>query len=122
MNEKGCYFLYVLELENEALYAGITRDVASRFRKHQRGTGAAYTRSFAPVRIVGCWEVLGGRGPAMSVEAFFKNRSRSAKLRLLAEPQLLSREYAERAERSGTPGRPRIVPVKPLPTAPGPPP
>ena len=111
MKEKPAYFLYVLELENGALYTGITRDVAARYRRHQRGTGAACTRSFAPVRIVGCWEVSGGRGPAMSVEAFVKGRTRAGKLRLLAEPQLLSRQYGEHSSPSAKGGRPRIVPV-----------
>lgn len=100
MKEKARYFVYVLRLENQALYTGITRDVASRYRKHQRGSAARYTRSFPPVRIAGCWEIFGGRGAAMSVEAFIKSRPRSGKERLLSEPALLAREYREHAARA----------------------
>ena len=100
MKEKARYFVYVLRLENQALYTGIARDVASRYREHQRGSAARYTRSFPPVRIAGCWEILGGRGAAMSVEAFIKSRTRSGKERLLSEPALLAREYGKHAARA----------------------
>ena len=129
MKEKTRYFVYVLELSNGALYTGIARDVSERFRCHERGTASRYTRSFPPVRIAGCWQVLGGRGAAMSVEAFIKGRSRAAKKRLLAQPGELLRAYrAHRAnpanpanpanrERAGALMPPGVLDILPVATA-----
>ena len=46
------WFLYLLECTNGNYYAGITTDVAARFRAHQQGKGARYTRANPPLRIV----------------------------------------------------------------------
>lgn len=46
------WFLYLLECVNGSYYAGITTDVEARFKAHQLGKGARYTRANPPVRIV----------------------------------------------------------------------
>lgn len=45
------WVLYLLECENGALYAGITNDLEGRFKAHQAGKGARFTRANRPVRI-----------------------------------------------------------------------
>ncbi len=51
--EKPAWYLYLLECNNGALYAGITTNVERRFAQHLSGKGAKYTRANAPKKIVG---------------------------------------------------------------------
>ncbi|HAI93590.1 MAG TPA: hypothetical protein DCM36_02315 [Xanthomonadaceae bacterium] len=46
------WVLYLLECRNGSFYAGITNDLDARFRAHQQGRGARYTRANPPVRIL----------------------------------------------------------------------
>lgn len=83
------FCVYMLLLRNGNLYTGHTRDLRSRFLRHDRGSGGRYTRSFPPVRIAQCWHTFGTRSAAMRVEAFVKSCTRKQKERLVAEPLLL---------------------------------
>ncbi|HEX9389902.1 MAG TPA: GIY-YIG nuclease family protein [Usitatibacteraceae bacterium] len=47
------WYLYLIECNNGALYAGITTDVAARYAKHASGKGAKYTRANPPRRLIG---------------------------------------------------------------------
>ena len=89
MKRKPTFCVYMLLLSNGNLYTGYTRDLPSRYRRHGRGKGGRYTRSFRPVRIAQCWHTYGSRACAMKVEAFIKSCTRGQKERLVAEPQLL---------------------------------
>lgn len=44
--------LYVLELTGGKYYVGKTSDVKRRFEQHMRGSGAEWTRTYKPVRII----------------------------------------------------------------------
>ncbi len=44
--------LYVLRCGDGSLYTGITKDIESRLKQHQKGKGAAYTRTHLPVQLV----------------------------------------------------------------------
>lgn len=46
------YFCYILECVDGTYYTGWTTDPARRERQHNRGTGARYTRTRCPVRLV----------------------------------------------------------------------
>lgn len=46
------WFLYLLECQDKSIYTGIARDVEARFAKHIGGSGARYTRSRRPQRIL----------------------------------------------------------------------
>ena len=50
MSERA-WFLYLLECKGGSLYAGITVDVARRYKQHAEGKGAKYTRSHPPLRL-----------------------------------------------------------------------
>lgn len=47
------WFLYLIECRDGSLYAGIATDVARRYTEHATGTGARYTRSHPPARLLG---------------------------------------------------------------------
>lgn len=46
------WFLYLLECQDGSIYTGITVDVAARYAAHANGTGARYTRSHPPQRVL----------------------------------------------------------------------
>jgi len=46
------WFLYLLECEGGSVYTGITTDVDRRYAQHLAGTGAKYTRSRKPRRLL----------------------------------------------------------------------
>lgn len=46
------WFLYLIECADGSFYAGITTDATARFEAHCAGTGAKYTRSRPPVRLL----------------------------------------------------------------------
>ena len=76
------WVLYLLECAGDRLYAGITNDLAARFKTHVDGRGARFTRAFAPVRIVAASE-LPSRSEALKAEYALKRQPRSNKLRFL---------------------------------------
>lgn len=46
------WFVYLLECRDGSLYTGITTDVVRRYGEHAAGTGARYTRSHPPTRLL----------------------------------------------------------------------
>ena len=46
------HFFYLARCADESLYTGTCVDLAEREQKHNDGSGAKYTRSRRPVRIV----------------------------------------------------------------------
>lgn len=77
------YVVYILLCHDGTLYTGITRDLERRFREHQEGTGARYTRSHPPQKIL-YQEFSPDRGSALKREAFIKSLSRTEKFALVA--------------------------------------
>jgi putative endonuclease len=77
------YFVYLLQCVDRSIYTGITPDVEKRFREHENGTGAKYTRSHKPVKILYI-ESFATRSEAASREYEIKSWPRKKKLRLIA--------------------------------------
>lgn len=51
--KKVNYFrLYVLELEQDKYYVGLSHNVEKRFQMHKTGEGAGFTKIYKPVRIL----------------------------------------------------------------------
>ncbi len=46
------WFVYLLRCCDNSLYCGITNDLKRRLRAHNSGSGAKYTRSRRPFRLV----------------------------------------------------------------------
>lgn len=76
------YHVYLLECADGSLYCGITNDLDRRVKRHNQGSGAKYTRSRRPVKLV--WsEFVGPLGKALSRERSIKKLSRAKKLEML---------------------------------------
>ena len=73
------WWLYVLECRGGVLYTGIAKDVDSRFAAHLKGTGAKFTRSNKPIRIL-AKVAMGTRGEALRAEYALKQMARTEKL------------------------------------------
>ena len=81
----------MIRCEDDSIYTGITTDVKRRFNEHksQNGTGAKYTRSHKPVCIEAVWSNK-SRSEASRLEFLIKHLSRSVKLRLIKNPDILT--------------------------------
>ena len=77
--------VYIVRCGDESLYTGIAKDVEARVACHNRGTGAAYTRSRRPVRL-GYRRDGMTRSEALVMEARIKSLPRAEKERLLNAP------------------------------------
>lgn len=81
-NDSWC--VYILQCADDTLYTGITNDLPKRLKVHNNGTGAKYTRSRLPVKLV--WSVIVGlKKTAMMLEHHLKQYSRKEKLELIKE-------------------------------------
>ena len=84
MTSKPCedWFVYILKCADGSLYTGITNDLERRFRQHNAGTAARYTRSRLPAVLV-YRESAADRGSALRRELAIKALSRPAKNTLI---------------------------------------
>lgn len=73
------WVLYLIECRDGTLYAGITTDLERRFAQHLAGTGARYTRSHPPARVVASM-AFADRSTASKAEAALKKMPRSQKV------------------------------------------
>lgn len=71
-------FVYILECADGTLYTGWTTDIEERVKTHNSGTGAKYTRSRLPVKLVYSEEVE-DRSAALKREAAIKKLTRAKK-------------------------------------------
>ena len=72
----------MLLCQDGSFYLGSTNDVAKRFRAHQSGKGASYTRSHPPVKVV-YTEELPDKSAALRREHELKKLSHAGKLALI---------------------------------------
>jgi uncharacterized protein (TIGR02453 family) len=77
------WYVYLARCGDGTLYTGVTTDPVRRLGAHNRGHGAAYTRSRLPVRLVHV-ERANGRGDALRRELAIKRLSRGEKERMVA--------------------------------------
>lgn len=91
------YYVYILRCSDGSLYTGITPDIKKRMMAHcgRIKGGAKYTKSHPAVRIEAAWRA-DGRSAAARMECEIKKLSRTDKLCLVSEPQLLCIKYAAR--------------------------
>ena len=80
------YWLYLLECEGGAYYAGIAVDVEQRFVQHVFGLGAKFTRAWPPVRVLAAREYP-SKGEALRAELQLKARPRAHKLAFFQEAE-----------------------------------
>jgi putative endonuclease len=75
------WILYLLECQRgsaKVLYSGITTDMARRFKQHQNGTGARFTRANPPLRVLASRDYP-NRSEASRAEAALKKLPSSEK-------------------------------------------
>lgn len=75
--------LYILRCADDTLYTGITVDITRRFRAHETGKGAKYTRGRGPLKLV-YQELCGTHTKALQRELEIKALTRSEKELLIA--------------------------------------
>ncbi|NOS68182.1 MAG: GIY-YIG nuclease family protein [Candidatus Peribacteraceae bacterium] len=78
------HFFYLARCRDGSLYAGTCLDLKAREAKHNDGTGAKYTRSRSPVKIV-YHEKFKTLGQARRREAEIKKWTKSKKEELAEE-------------------------------------
>jgi predicted GIY-YIG superfamily endonuclease len=76
------WFVYVLRCGDESFYTGIAKDVHLRLAKHQKGKGAAYTRTHLPVALIYQEDAM-TRSAALIREAAIKRLPRHRKEKLV---------------------------------------
>jgi len=72
------WFLYMIECVDGSLYTGIAVDLKARYAAHCQGTGARYTRSHRPAKLLG-YECHPDRSSASKAEYRIKQLSPSEK-------------------------------------------
>jgi len=73
------WWLYLLGCKGGGIYVGIAKDVEARFKAHQAGEGALYTKLNRPLAILASTKV-GSHKQAMSIERKVKKLSPSEKV------------------------------------------
>ena len=76
--ENSQFYFYVLQCRDGSFYGGYTTDLEKRVKAHNNGTGAKYTRSRIPVKIIH-YEAFSTKSEALQAEARFKKLSRRKK-------------------------------------------
>lgn len=80
--DTGKAYAYMLECRDGSLYTGWTNDLDKRLAAHNAGTGAKYTRTRTPVKLV-YFEEFATKQEAMQREAQIKKMKRPQKLKLM---------------------------------------
>jgi putative endonuclease len=78
------FFCYILECCDGTYYTGWSTDPQRRLIEHNRGTGARYTRTRRPVRLVHV-EELPDKGTALKRERAIKALTRPQKQKLISK-------------------------------------
>ncbi len=86
MSAGKTWYLYLIECVDGSIYTGITVDLEARYAAHVNGSGARYTRSHAPARLLG-FEIHPDRSSASQAEYRIKRLSPAEKRRYAAELQ-----------------------------------
>jgi putative endonuclease len=76
-------YVYILECSDGSWYTGWTSNIYKRFKAHQSGHGARYTRSHYPMRIIHL-EMYEDPSEARKREYAIKRMSRKEKEKLVA--------------------------------------
>jgi putative endonuclease len=76
------FFCYIVECADGTYYTGWSTDPERRLRRHNQGSGARYTRTRRPVRLVYV-EEQPDRSSAMRRELQIKRLKREAKKKLI---------------------------------------
>ncbi len=76
------FVVYMLELSDNTIYTGYTKNVDNRIAQHSKGTGSKYVRSRLPF-VLAYLEHFNTRSDAMRREIQIKKYSRKRKLEMI---------------------------------------
>lgn len=76
-------YVYILECRDGSYYTGWTNNIYRRYKAHQSGHGAKYTRSHYPMRIIHL-ELFDDPSEARKRESEIKGMSRKEKEKLVS--------------------------------------
>ena len=96
LHDEAMWYVYILECEDASLYVGATTDVSRRFREHQEGIRAKYTRAKGAKKIL-YTEEQPNRSAAFAREAQIKGWSRTKKLEFIERTKRAEGERSIRA-------------------------
>ncbi|KJU71805.1 MAG: GIY-YIG nuclease family protein [Clostridium baratii] len=77
-------YVYIIKCSDDSLYTGWTNDLEKRFKNHQEGKGAKYTRGRGPLELV-YFEEYETKVQAMKREYEIKKMSREKKIKLISK-------------------------------------
>lgn len=77
------FYTYIILTENNKLYCGYTDNLKKRFKKHQDGKGAKFTRANKPLKLV-YFKEFKTKSEAMKEEYRIKQLTRSQKEELIS--------------------------------------
>lgn len=80
--QKDIWVVYMVKCSDDTLYTGITNNLEARIEKHNKGTGAKYTRGRGPVKVLKSWE-FESKSDAAKEEYRIKKMSKSQKIQFL---------------------------------------
>ncbi len=83
------FYCYIVECADGTFYTGWSTDPERRLRQHNRGSGARYTRTHGPVRLVYV-EECADRKAALKRELAIKALPREKKKKLIGEAKNLT--------------------------------
>ncbi len=72
------HFVYMLLCKGNRIYTGYATDVNARFKTHQEGKGAKFTKAFPPIQILKVFE-LETKHAALRLESLIKKQSVNVK-------------------------------------------
>ncbi len=76
------YYVYIGLCSDDSLYTGFTNNLERRFKAHNEGKGAKYTRSRLPVKLL-YYESFIDKSSALKRECQIKSLSHAEKFQLI---------------------------------------
>ena len=78
------WWVYIAECNDGSYYCGITNNLPRRFKQHNTGRGAKYTRGRGPIELKIAVQVE-NKSNALRIEAQVKKKTKNKKIKFLLE-------------------------------------
>lgn len=88
------FYTYIIRCKNNTLYTGYTTDIKRRMIEHTQGINCKYTKNNGFDRLEIYFESM-SRKTAMKLECYIKKMTRSKKLKIIENPNILIDEFFE---------------------------
>lgn len=78
MTDDRSWTVYLIECKDNSYYCGVTNNLKKRFKAHQSGKGAKYTKGRGPLKLIACENGF-SRSEAQQFEYRIKQMEKSKK-------------------------------------------